>query len=146
MKIHEYQAKTLFKQFGIPVPEGIVCKTADDVFTAAQKMGAVLVVKAQIHAGGRGKGQVLDRTNQNKLVLDGGVKVVKSAEEAKAIASQMLGNTLVTHQTGPSGKTVKTVLVETACHIKKEYYLGLVLDRTKSRITFLASAEGGMDI
>lgn len=146
MKIHEFQGKELFRKFGVPVPEGIVCRTADSVFEAAERLGGVVVVKSQIHAGGRGKGKIYDHTNRNELVLDGGVHVVKSAGAARDVAKKILGNLLVTHQTGPEGKVVKSVLVEKGCDIKKEYYLGLVLDRAVSRVTIMASAEGGMDI
>lgn len=146
MKIHEYQGKEIFRKFGVPVPEGIVAKTADEAFAAAQKLGGVIVVKSQIHAGGRGKGKVYNAKNRSELVLDGGVKVVKTPEDAKAAAQKMLGNILVTHQSGAEGKQVKTLLIEKGCDIKKEYYLGLVLDRATSRVTIMASTEGGMNI
>ena len=146
MKIHEYQAKALFKKYNVPVPEGIVALTADDAAQAAKTLGGVVVVKSQIHAGGRGKGKVYSASNRSELVLDGGVKVVKNADEAKTVAQKILGNILVTHQSGEEGKLVKQVLVEKGCDIKKEYYLGLVLDRATSRVTIMASAEGGMDI
>ncbi|MCP5463882.1 MAG: ADP-forming succinate--CoA ligase subunit beta [Deltaproteobacteria bacterium] len=146
MKIHEYQGKELFRKFGVPVPEGIVCKSAEEVQAAASKFGGVVVVKSQIHAGGRGKGKVYSKANRDELVLDGGVKVVKSPEEAKEVAQKILGNILVTHQTGAEGREVKTILLEQGCDIKQELYLGLVLDRATSRVTIMASTEGGMDI
>ncbi len=133
MKIHEYQGKDLLKTYGVPVPRGIVANSAEEAEAAASELGTdVVVVKAQIHAGGRGKG--------------GGVKLAKSPEEAKQIASEMLGMTLVTHQTGPEGREVKTLLVEEGLPIDKEFYLGITLDRVTGRNTFMASSEGGMDI
>jgi succinyl-CoA synthetase beta subunit len=133
MKIHEYQGKTLMKEYGVPVPRGIVARTADEAEAAAKELGTdVVVVKAQIHAGGRGKG--------------GGVKLAKSPAEAKEIASQMLGMKLVTHQTGPEGREVKTLLIEEGLPIDKEFYLGITLDRITGRNVFMASSAGGMDI
>jgi succinyl-CoA synthetase beta subunit len=133
MKIHEYQGKALLKEYGVPVPRGIVGRTADEAEAAAKELGTdVVVVKAQIHAGGRGKG--------------GGVKLAKSPEEAKEIASQILGMKLVTHQTGPEGREVKTLLVEEGLPIDKEFYLGITLDRITGRNVFMASSAGGMDI
>ncbi len=133
MNIHEYQAKALIGKFGVATPKGQVAYTADEAGQAAQKLGgSVWVVKAQIHAGGRGKA--------------GGVKVVKSLDEVKAAASKMLGMTLVTHQTGPAGKVVKRIYVEAGCDIKRELYLGMLVDRATSRITIMASAEGGVEI
>ncbi|HVF51939.1 MAG TPA: ADP-forming succinate--CoA ligase subunit beta [Pyrinomonadaceae bacterium] len=133
MKIHEYQGKELLKRFGVAVPRGIVARTPDEAFAAAQELGTdVVVVKAQIHAGGRGKG--------------GGVKLAKSPEEARAVAAQILGMQLVTHQTGPEGREVRVVLIEEGLPIDKEFYLGIVLDRTTGRAVFMASSAGGMDI
>src|SRR5512132_3434502 len=133
MKIHEYQGKELLKKFGVPVPRGIVARTADEAFAAAKQLGTVpVVVKAQIHAGGRGKG--------------GGVKLAKSPEEAREIASKMLGMKLVTHQTGPEGREVRVLLIEEGLPIDKEFYLGIVLDRASGRQVFMASSAGGMDI
>jgi succinyl-CoA synthetase beta subunit len=133
MKIHEYQGKQIFKKYGVPVPRGIVAKTAEEAELAAQQLGTkVVVVKAQIHAGGRGKG--------------GGVKLAKSPAEAKALASQMLGMMLKTAQTGPEGQKVSTLYIEEGLDIEKEYYLGVTLDRSLSRITFMASTEGGVEI
>jgi len=133
MKIHEYQGKELLKNYGVPVPRGIVARTPDEAEAAARELGTdVVVVKAQIHAGGRGKG--------------GGVKLAKSPEEARALAEQILGMTLVTHQTGPEGREVKTLLIEEGLPIDREFYLGLTLDRVTGRNTFMASSAGGMDI
>ncbi len=133
MKIHEYQGKELLKTYGVPVPRGIVAVTPDEAEQAAKDLGTdVVVVKAQIHAGGRGKG--------------GGVKLAKSPEEAKQIASEMLGMTLVTHQTGAEGREVKTLLIEEGLPIDREFYLGITLDRTSGRDVFMASGAGGMDI
>lgn len=146
MKIHEYQGKELFRKFNVPVPNGIVCKTAEEVYEAAKKIGGVVVVKSQIHAGGRGKGKVYNINNRSELVLDGGVKVVKTPEDARDVAKKILGNVLVTHQSGEEGKVVKTIFVEQGCEIAKEYYVGLVLDRATSKVTFMVSKEGGMDI
>ena len=133
MKIHEYQGKELLKKFGVAVPRGIVARTPDEAERAAKELATgVVVVKAQIHAGGRGKG--------------GGVKLAKSPEEAGAIAKQMLGMKLVTHQTGPEGREVRVLLIEEGLPIDKEFYLGIVLDRASGRPVFMASSAGGMDI
>jgi len=133
MKIHEYQGKAILKEYGVPVPRGIVARTAEEAEAAARELGTdVCVVKAQIHAGGRGKG--------------GGVKLAKSPEEAKQIAAEMLGMMLVTHQTGPEGREVKTLLIEEGLPIDKEFYLGITLDRVTGRNVFMASSAGGMDI
>ncbi len=133
MKIHEYQGKALLKEYGVPVPRGIVARTADEAEAAARELGTdVVVVKAQIHAGGRGKG--------------GGVKLAKSPSEAKEIAGQMLGMMLITHQTGPEGRQVKTLLIEEGLPIDREFYLAVTLDRVTGRNVFMASSAGGMDI
>lgn len=133
MKIHEYQAKALLKEFGVPVPRGIVARTPEEAEAAARELGTqIVVVKAQIHAGGRGKG--------------GGVKLAKSPAEAREIAAQMLGMRLVTHQTGPEGREVKTLLIEEGLPIEREFYLGLTLDRSTGRNVLMASSAGGMDI
>jgi len=133
MNIHEYQAKMLLADYGVAVLEGRVAYTPEEAEQAARELGGpVWVVKAQIHAGGRGKG--------------GGVKLARSIEEVRQLADQMLGMTLVTHQTGPDGRTVKRVYIEDGCDIARELYLGAVIDRTTSRITFMASTEGGMEI
>ncbi|MEO8572471.1 MAG: ADP-forming succinate--CoA ligase subunit beta [Pyrinomonadaceae bacterium] len=133
MKIHEYQGKALLKEYGVPVPRGIVARTAEEAEAAARELGTdVVVVKAQIHAGGRGKG--------------GGVKLAKSPEEARQIASEILGMMLITHQTGPEGREVKTLLIEEGLPIDREFYLGITLDRVTGRNVFMASSAGGMDI
>ncbi len=132
MKIHEYQGKQILAQYGVTVPRGEVVTSRDQVRAAVEKLGLPVVVKAQIHAGGRGKG--------------GGVKLALSVEEAEEIASRMLGMQLVTHQTGPEGREVRRLLIEEGLKIKQEFYLGIVLDRAISRLVFMASAAGGMDI
>ncbi len=133
MNVHEYQAKDLMKNFGISVLGGQVAKSVDEAVAAAEKLGGnIWVVKAQIHAGGRGKA--------------GGVKLAKSLDEVRAHATEILGKTLVTHQTGPEGKVVHTLFIEQGCDIDHEYYVGLVLDRNKGKITFMASSEGGVEI
>ena len=133
MKIHEYQGKEILRQFAVPVPRGIAAFTVQEAVEAAQKLGGpVWVVKAQIHAGGRGKG--------------GGVKVAKSIEDVKRLASEILGMQLVTHQTGPTGQKVRRLYIEDGADIQKEYYVSLVTDRASQSIAFIASSEGGMDI
>jgi succinyl-CoA synthetase beta subunit len=132
MKIHEYQGKALLSRFDVKIPRGIVAKTVAEAETAAAQLGLPVVVKAQIHAGGRGKG--------------GGVKLARTAQDVTAIAGQILGMNLVTHQTGPEGRTVHTLLIEEGLKIKKEFYLGMLLDRATSKLVFMASAAGGMDI
>ncbi len=133
MKIHEYQGKELLRQFGVPTPRGTACFTVDEAVAAAQQLGgAVWVVKAQIHAGGRGKG--------------GGVKVAKSLDEVRSAAQQILGMHLVTHQTGKDGQVVRRLLIEEGAQIAKEFYLGMVVDRGTQRVVLLASSEGGMEI
>lgn len=133
MNIHEYQGKEILKSFGVSVPNGKVAFTVEEAVSAAKELGTdICVVKAQIHAGGRGKA--------------GGVKVAKNLDEVRTYASEILGKTLVTHQTGPEGKEVKRLLIEEGCDIKKEYYVGLVLDRATSRVVLMASEEGGTEI
>ena len=133
MKIHEYQAKEILKKYGVPVPEGYVAYSVDEAVEVAKKLPTpVAVVKAQIHAGGRGKG--------------GGVKVAKNIDEVKTYASQILGMTLITHQTGPEGRLVKRLLVEQGVNIDKEFYAGIVLDRATGQNVFMVSTEGGMEI
>ncbi|MEC0767264.1 ADP-forming succinate--CoA ligase subunit beta [Bacillus atrophaeus] len=133
MNIHEYQGKEVLRKYGVSVPEGKVAFTAEEAVEKAEGLSSsVYVVKAQIHAGGRGKA--------------GGVKIAKSKEEVKAYAEELLGKTLVTHQTGPDGQVIKRLLIEEGCDIKKEYYVGLVLDRATSRIVLMASEEGGTEI
>jgi succinyl-CoA synthetase beta subunit len=132
MKIHEYQAKDILAQYHVPVPRGEVAFTVEEAETAAKRLGGSVVVKAQIHAGGRGKG--------------GGVKVARTAEEALEWARKILGMTLVTHQTGPEGKLVQRLLIEETLPIERELYLGIVLDRVQGKPVFMASAAGGMEI
>jgi succinyl-CoA synthetase beta subunit len=132
MKIHEYQAKAILANFNVPVPRGEVASTAAEAQATAKAIGGSVVVKAQIHAGGRGKG--------------GGINIAHNAEEAAAIADKMLGMTLVTHQTGPEGRVVHRLLVEETLPIERELYLGIVLDRVQGKPVFMASSAGGMDI
>ncbi|HED12275.1 MAG TPA: ADP-forming succinate--CoA ligase subunit beta [Gammaproteobacteria bacterium] len=133
MKIHEYQAKDLLREYDVKVPRGVACFSVAEAVSAAQYLGGeVWVVKAQIHAGGRGKG--------------GGVKVAKSLEEVRMFADEILGMTLITHQTGPEGRLVKRLLVEEGADIASEYYLGMVVDRAMQRVTVMASSEGGTEI
>ena len=133
MKIHEYQGKELLRTFGVVVPRGIPAFTVDEAVLAAEKLGGpVWVVKAQIHAGGRGKG--------------GGVKLARSMDEVRKLSSEILGMQLVTHQTGPQGQKVRRLLIEEGADIKKEYYVGIVTDRGTQRVCVMASSEGGMDI
>jgi len=133
MNVHEYQAKDILRRYKVKVPSGKVANTAAEAEAAAQELGGpVCVVKAQVHAGGRGKG--------------GGIKLAKSPAEARGIAEKMIGMKLVTHQTGPEGKEVHRVLVEEGCDIARELYLGVVLDRSIGRLTMMASTEGGVEI
>ncbi|AKG04589.1 succinate--CoA ligase subunit beta [Salimicrobium jeotgali] len=133
MNIHEYQGKQIMRDFGVAVPNGHVAYNVDEAVEAAEKLGTdVTVVKAQIHAGGRGNA--------------GGVKIAKSLDDVRTYAEELLGKTLVTHQTGSEGKEVKRLLIEEGCDIKNEYYVGLVLDRNTSRVTMMASEEGGTEI
>ncbi|MDO8304641.1 ADP-forming succinate--CoA ligase subunit beta [Herminiimonas sp.] len=133
MNIHEYQGKEILRKYGVTTPKGVPCFSVDEAVKAAETLGGkVWVVKAQIHAGGRGKG--------------GGVKVAKSLDEVRQYASQILGMTLVTHQTGPEGRLVKRLLIEEGADIKKELYVGMVVDRGSQRVALMASSEGGMDI
>jgi len=132
MKIHEYQAKEIFKKFSIPVPEGRLANTVDEVKQAVNELGLPVVIKAQIQAGGRGKA--------------GGVKLAKTLEEAENMAQELLNKPLVTHQTGPQGKIVRKILIEKASDIKQEFYIGLTIDRTKNRPVMMVSPAGGMEI
>src|ERR1700686_779656 len=136
MKIHEYQAKAILKKYGVAVPRGEMAETREQAEAAAKRLfdagASGVVVKAQIHAGGRGKG--------------GGVKIAKSVEEAADLAAKMLGMTLITHQTGPEGRVVRRLLIEETLPIEKELYLGIVLDRSQGKPVFMASRAGGMDI
>ena len=133
MNIHEYQGKSVLKQYGVAVPEGKVAFTVDEAVQAAEELGTpIVVVKAQIHAGGRGKA--------------GGVKIAKRLDDVCTYATELLGKVLVTHQTGPEGKEVKRLLIEQGCDIKKEYYIGVVVDRGTGRVVMMASEEGGTEI
>ncbi|HEY4373419.1 MAG TPA: ADP-forming succinate--CoA ligase subunit beta, partial [Burkholderiales bacterium] len=133
MKIHEYQGKEILRKYGVPTPRGIPCFSVDEAVAAAEKLGGpVWVVKAQIHAGGRGKG--------------GGVKVAKSIADVKARAGEIMGMQLITHQTGPEGQKVRRLLIEEGADIKKELYVGMVVDRVTQVVALMASSEGGMDI
>ena len=136
MKIHEYQAKGILAKYGVAVPRGEMATTKDEAFEAAKRLLAAgakgIVVKAQIHAGGRGKG--------------GGVKLAKTADEAAELAGKILGMQLITHQTGPQGQKVQRLLIEETLPIESELYLGIVLDRAASKLVFMASASGGVEI
>src|ERR1700730_12406257 len=133
MNVHEYQGKEILRKFGVATPRGVPCFSVADADAAARELGGkVWVVKAQIHAGGRGKG--------------GGVKVAKSLDDVHKFATAILGMTLVTHQTGPEGRVVTRLLVEEGADIRKELYVGMVVDRATQRVTLMASSEGGMDI
>ena len=132
MKIHEYQAKQILSRYGVRIPRGEIVYSRDEARSAAERLGGTVVVKAQIHAGGRGKG--------------GGVKLAKTPEEAEQIAAQILGMTLVTHQTGPEGRKVQKVYIEEGLDIRRELYLGIVIDRQTGKVVFMASAAGGMEI
>jgi succinyl-CoA synthetase beta subunit len=132
VKIHEYQAKQILARYGVRIPRGEIVYSRDEARGAAERLGGTVVVKAQIHAGGRGKG--------------GGVKLAKSPDEAEQIAGQMLGMTLVTHQTGPEGRKVQKVYIEEGLDIRRELYLGIVIDRQTGKVVFMASAAGGMEI
>ena len=142
MNIHEYQAKALLSTYGVAVPRGGVAYTPDEAVQVAHELGGdVWVVKSQIHAGGRGAGRFANDPDG-----DGGVRLARSSEEVKAFATAMLGQTLVTKQTGPDGKEVKRIYIEEGCDIARELYLSMLIDRSNSRITLIASTEGGMDI
>src|SRR3954452_20994249 len=133
MKIHEYQGKEILRKFGVTVPRGIPCMSVDEAVKAAEELGGpVWVVKAQIHAGGRGKG--------------GGVKVAKSIDQVRDYANQIMGMQLITHQTGPEGQKVRRLMIEEGADIKKELYVSMVTDRVSQRVVLMASSEGGMDI
>ncbi len=132
MKIHEYQAKEILRKYGVATPRGIPCFSVDEAVQAAKALGGPVVVKAQIHAGGRGKG--------------GGVKLARSAAEVHELAGRILGMQLVTHQTGPQGQKVRRLLIEEGADIKQEYYVGIVVDRQTQKVCLMASSEGGMDI
>ncbi|HTU26214.1 MAG TPA: ADP-forming succinate--CoA ligase subunit beta [Pirellulales bacterium] len=141
MKLHEFQAKEILRKAGVAVPRGVVARTAEEASAAFTSLaGPLAVVKAQIHAGGRGKGTIVDNAKQH------GVQLVKSAAEAGQVAGNLLGHTLVTIQTGPAGQTVRQVLVEEGCQIARELYLGIVVDRAAASPVLMVSSEGGMEI
>jgi succinyl-CoA synthetase beta subunit len=150
MKIHEYQAKELLKKYSVPIQDGIAIREIngfDKAVAELQSRGInQFVVKSQIHAGGRGKGRLYNPYNRQELILEGGVKFTTSAEKAKDYATKMLGNLLVTHQTGPEGKIVKTLFITEGLDYKKELYLGILLDRSVSKNVIMASTEGGVEI
>jgi succinyl-CoA synthetase beta subunit len=157
MKLHEFQAKSLLQRFGVPLTPGIAATTPEDAAKAAQEIKADLyVVKAQIHAGGRGKGRFVEEVSADAIAAaakgqptpegKGGVRLARTVDEVRAHAAAMLGKTLVTKQTGVEGKTVRTVYVASGCDIAKEFYLSILLDRAKNKVLFMGSAEGGVDI
>lgn len=150
MKIHEYQAKELLKKFSVPVQDGFAIKHLDEFEKAIQQLKSQginqYVVKSQIHAGGRGKGKVYNPENRNEVILEGGVKFTTSVEKAREYAEKILGNLLVTHQTGSEGKIVKTLFIAEGLDYAKEFYLGILLDRTVSQNVIMASTEGGVEI
>jgi succinyl-CoA synthetase beta subunit len=150
MKIHEYQAKETLKKFNVPVQDGVAIKSMDEfdgaIFQLKQRGINQFVVKSQIHAGGRGKGKLYNPKDRNELILEGGVKFTTSVEKAKEIAGKILGNLLVTHQTGPEGKIVKTLFITEGLDYKKELYLGILLDRAVSKNVIMVSTEGGVEI
>ena len=146
MNIHEYQGKAMFKRYGVPVLEGVHCTSPDEALAAYDRLGSkVVAVKSQIHAGGRGKGN-LYAPETGELVMEGGVKIAFSREEVGTFASNILGNVLVTIQTGAEGKLVRNLYVESGCAIAHEYYLALLVDREAKSVLIMASTEGGMDI
>ncbi len=150
MKIHEYQAKETLKKFGVPVQDGVAIKDLSEFDNAISQLQArginQFVVKSQIHAGGRGKGKLYNPNNREELVFEGGVKFTTSVDKAREYASKMLGNLLVTHQTGAEGKIVKTLFITEGLDYKKELYLGILLDRGVSKNVIMASTEGGVEI
>ncbi|MBI5730373.1 MAG: ADP-forming succinate--CoA ligase subunit beta [Ignavibacteriales bacterium] len=150
MKIHEYQAKETLKKFGVPVQDGVAIKNLSEFDNAISQLQArginQFVVKSQIHAGGRGKGKLYNPNNREELIFEGGVKFTTSVDKAREYASKMLGNLLVTHQTGAEGKIVKTLFITEGLDYKKELYLGILLDRGVSKNVIMASTEGGVEI
>ena len=150
MKIHEYQAKATLKKFGVPIQDGIAIKNInefDDAIRQLQEQGInQYVVKSQIHAGGRGKGKIYNPSNPEELILEGGIKFTKSVDQAREYAHKILGNLLVTHQTGSEGKIVKTLFITEGLDYKKELYLGILLDRAVSKNVIMVSTEGGVEI
>ena len=142
MNIHEYQGKQVLAEYGVAVPRGHVAFTVDEAVKAAEELGGdVFVVKSQIHAGGRGAGRFKDKPDGK-----GGVRVVKTVDEVRENAAEMLNHVLVTKQTGPDGKEVKRLYIEEGCDIARELYMGMLLDRQSSRLLIMASTEGGMEI
>ena len=150
MKIHEYQAKETLKKFNVPIQDGIAIKSMNEFDGAINKLRQKginqYVVKSQIHAGGRGKGKLYNPKNRNELILEGGVKFTTSVDKAREYAEKILGNLLVTHQTGPEGKIVKTLFITEGLDYKKELYLGILLDRAVSKNVIMVSTEGGVEI
>jgi len=150
MNIHEYQGKEILKKFGVPIQEGLPASTVAEAMDAAHKLKAqgisAWVVKAQIHAGGRGKGTIYHHKEHNEVLLHGGVKFTTDLNKLQEYVEKMLGNTLVTHQTGPQGKKIKKVLIAEGLDIARELYVGVVLDRAKSQYVMMASTEGGVEI
>ncbi len=150
MKIHEYQAKEILKKYSVPIQDGIAVKTMEEFDKALQTLQSKginqFVVKSQIHAGGRGKGKVYDVRDRDNLLLEGGVKFTTLPEKATEYAEKILGNLLVTHQTGPEGKIVKTIFLAEGLDYKKEFYLGILLDRAVSKNVIMVSTEGGVEI
>ncbi len=150
MKIHEYQAKEILKKYNVPVQDGIAIQSLSDLDNAISSLQSrginQFVVKSQIHAGGRGKGKVYNPNNRDELILDGGVKFCTSVEKVKEYAQKILGNLLITHQTGPEGKIVKTLFITEGLDYQKELYLGILLDRSAGKNVIMASTEGGVEI
>lgn len=150
MKIHEYQAKAILKQYGVPIQDGVpitqISEFDNAIYTLQSRGVNQFVVKSQIHAGGRGKGKVYNPNNRDELILDGGVKFSPTAEKAREYAEKILCNLLVTHQTGPEGKIVQTLFITEGLDYAKELYLGILLDRTIGRNVIMASTEGGVEI
>jgi len=150
VKIHEYQAKEILKKYNVPVPDGIAVKQHCEIEPALEKLQQKGInkfsVKSQIHAGGRGKGKLFNPSNRNELVLEGGVKIAATIEQAKEYSEKMLGNLLVTNQTGPDGKIVRTIFIGEAIEFTNEFYIGILLDRSASKNIIMASTEGGVEI
>ena len=146
MNIHEYQAKEMFREFGVRVPEGIHCKSVSEALAAYDSLGSrIVAVKSQIHAGGRGKGTLYDPETGIE-VMKGGVKIAFSREDVEEFSKNICGNRLVTKQTGPNGKIVSNMYVESGCDIDHEFYLAILVDRDEKSVLVMASTEGGMDI
>ena len=146
MNIHEYQAKSIFRESGVQVQEGVHCTTVEQAVSAYESLGSdIVAVKSQIHAGGRGKGNLFN-LDSGELVMQGGVKVASSKEEVEKFASNILGHRLVTKQTGPTGKVVSNLYIESGCDIAHEYYLALLVDREEDSLLIMGSTEGGVDI